>query len=48
MKYRILPTKSKTNPFKLIKDPDGENKTIGNYKSSAAAIAKLNSLVDGV
>lgn len=47
MKYRILPTKSKTTPWKLIKDPDGENKTIGSYKTKGKAIEEMGKEIKG-
>lgn len=47
MKYRFLETKSKTKPWKLIKDPDGENKTIGTYKSKSGAQSAHRSILKG-
>lgn len=47
MKYRIIETKSKDKPFKLIQDPEGENKTLGSYKTIQAAKEKLRHVVCG-
>ena len=47
MKYRFLKTKAKDYPWKLIKDPDGENKTIGKYKSISGAQSKHRSILKG-
>ena len=45
MKYRIILGKSKDKPYKLIQDPDGDNKTIGSYKTIQAAKEKLRHVV---
>ena len=47
MKYRIVLGKSKDKPYKLIQDPDGENNTIGSYKTIQAAKEKLRHVVCG-
>ncbi len=47
MKYRIVEGKSKDKPYKLIKDPEGENKTIGSYATIQAAKEKLRHVVCG-
>jgi len=43
MKYRIIKVKDKS--YKLIRDPDGEDKTLGNYKSIQAAKEKLRHII---
>lgn len=45
MKFRIIKGKAKDKPYRLIQDPDGENKTIGNYKSIQAAKERLSHIV---
>lgn len=45
MKYRNIKGKAKDKPYKLIQDPDGENKTISDYKSIQAAKEKLRHIV---
>ena len=45
MKYRFLETEGKEKPWKLIKDPDGENKTVGTYKTKSGAQAKHRAIL---
>jgi len=47
MKYRFLKIKSKNKPWKLIKDPDGENKTICTYKSISGAQSAHRKILRG-
>lgn len=47
MKYRLIKTKSKEKPWKLIKDPDGENTTIGTYKTIQDGKSELRSIIRG-
>lgn len=47
MKYRFVRTKSKDKPWKLVKDPDDENKTIGTYKSKSGAQSAHRKILRG-
>lgn len=45
MKYRIVEGKSKENPFKAIRDPEGEDKTIGIYATFDQASVAIRDIV---
>lgn len=47
MKYRFVRINSKDKSWKLIKDPDGENKTIGTYKSISGAQSAHRKILRG-
>lgn len=44
MKYRFEKAK---DGYKLIKDPDGEKKVLGTYKTIQAGKSKLRSIIRG-
>jgi len=45
MKYRIVKGKTKGKPHNLIQDPEGDNKSLGSYKTIREAHEKLRSVV---